>query len=89
MWVWSQHLEDTKISSGGITGESAKVCTSENSLLYGSCLSLMGGGGGGVNGKRVYIWSLVSAHNEHAYYCKWRSEWIQKKTAQHACMQCV
>ena len=39
-FVWSQHREGakittTKISSGGDTGESTKVCTSENFSLYG------------------------------------------------------
>ena len=40
-FVWSQNREGakiktTKISSGGDTGESAKICTSENFPLYGT-----------------------------------------------------
>jgi hypothetical protein len=42
-WVWSRHGEGTKIkttriSSEGLTCNSAKFCTSENFPLYGTCI---------------------------------------------------
>ena len=48
MWVWSPRGEDvkiktTKISSKGLTSNSAKICTSENFPLYIYGISMRAG----------------------------------------------